>query len=77
MPSTERKIATMLFADLVDSTKLASSADPEQTRVMLDRFYDSMAEEIEATGRTRTMPSARCTRRSPCGAACVNDSASA
>jgi class 3 adenylate cyclase len=52
MPSTERKIATMLFADLVGSTKLASSADPEQTRVMLDRFYDSMADEIEATGGT-------------------------
>jgi len=42
----------MLFADLVGSTALASSEDPEQTRVLLDRFYDVMAEEIEATGGT-------------------------
>jgi class 3 adenylate cyclase len=52
MSSTERKIATMLFADLVGSTALASSDDPEQTRVLLDRFYDAMTEEIEATGGT-------------------------
>jgi class 3 adenylate cyclase/tetratricopeptide (TPR) repeat protein len=42
----------MLFADLVGSTALAASDDPEQTRVLLDRFYDAMAEEIAATGGT-------------------------
>jgi len=42
----------MLFADLVGSTALAASEDPEQTRVLLDRFYEAMAEEIEATGGT-------------------------
>ena len=52
MSSTERKIATMLFADLVGSTALASSDDPEQTRILLDRFYDAMTEEISATGGT-------------------------
>ena len=42
----------MLFADLVGSTESASSRDPEHTRVFLDRFYDTMAEEILATGGT-------------------------
>jgi class 3 adenylate cyclase/tetratricopeptide (TPR) repeat protein len=52
MSSTERKVATMLFADLVGSTALAASSDPEQIRVLLDRFYDTMSEEIAATGGT-------------------------
>ena len=50
--ASERKIATLLFADLVGSTEMASSSDPEHTRLLLDRFYDAMAEEIEATGGT-------------------------
>src|SRR5918994_4387360 len=44
--SDERKLATVLFADLVGSTELADSQDPERTRAMLDRFYESMATEI-------------------------------
>jgi class 3 adenylate cyclase len=46
----ERKLATVLFADLVGSTALADSEDPERTRAMLERFYDAMAEEIERAG---------------------------
>jgi class 3 adenylate cyclase/tetratricopeptide (TPR) repeat protein len=42
----------MLFADLVGSTALASFDDPEHTRVVLERFYDAMADEIAATGGT-------------------------
>src|SRR5262249_54736204 len=45
----ERKLATVLFADLVDSTELGEQ-DPERTRVLLERFYDAMAEEIERAG---------------------------
>lgn len=52
MPSSERKVATMLFADLVGSTALTASDDPENSRVMLERFYDAMADAIEATGGT-------------------------
>ncbi len=48
----ERKIATVLFADLVGSTALASDEDPERVRVLLERFYDAMSEEIERTGGT-------------------------
>jgi len=51
-PAGERKVATVLFADLVGSTELGGSQDPERTRVMLDRFYDSMATEIERAGGT-------------------------
>jgi class 3 adenylate cyclase len=48
----ERKLATVLFADLVGSTELGSSQDPERTRVLLQRFYDAMQTEIEAAGGT-------------------------
>src|ERR687888_2758179 len=50
--SEERKLATVLFADLVGSTALGGSQDPERTRALLDRFYDAMASEIEAAGGT-------------------------
>src|SRR5205823_2450175 len=48
----ERKLATVLFADLVGSTALGGSLDPEQTRDMLDRFYDAMAAQIALGGGT-------------------------
>jgi class 3 adenylate cyclase len=48
----ERKLATILFADLVGFTELAASQDAERTRVVLDRFYDAMAEEIARAGGT-------------------------
>lgn len=51
-PSTERKLATVVFADLVGSTALADSQDPERTRAILDRFYDAMVEEVERAGGT-------------------------
>ncbi len=48
----ERKLATVLFADLVGSTADAHGEDPERVRVRLERFYDAMAQEIERTGGT-------------------------
>ena len=48
----ERKVVTVLFADLVGSTALADAVDPERTRAMLDRFYQAMAVEIERAGGT-------------------------
>jgi class 3 adenylate cyclase len=48
----ERKVATVLFADLVGSTELGDSQDPERMRALLERFYDGMAAEIEAAGGT-------------------------
>jgi class 3 adenylate cyclase len=37
-PIEERKLATILFADLVGSTELGAEQDPERTRLLLDRF---------------------------------------
>jgi class 3 adenylate cyclase len=48
----ERKVATVLFADLVGSTALGAEQDPERTRAQLDRFYHAMAEEVEQAGGT-------------------------
>jgi class 3 adenylate cyclase/energy-coupling factor transporter ATP-binding protein EcfA2 len=48
----ERKVATIVFADLVGSTQLAGDLDPERTRLLLERFYDAMAAEIEMAGGT-------------------------
>ena len=47
----ERKVATVLFADLVGSTQLGEQ-DPERTRLLLDRFYEAMAEEVRLAGGT-------------------------
>src|SRR5438105_12862571 len=51
-PMDERKVATVLFADLVGSTELGGSQDPERTRALLERFYEAMAAEIAAAGGT-------------------------
>jgi class 3 adenylate cyclase len=48
----ERKLVTIVFADLVGSTALADEQDPERTRALLGRFYERMAAEIEAAGGT-------------------------
>ena len=51
-PSEERKLATVLFADLAGSTERADSEDAERTRAVLNRFYDAMAVEIAEAGGT-------------------------
>src|SRR5437867_10512966 len=48
----ERKVATVLFADLVGSTEFASDEDPERVRALLERFYDAMGSEILSSGGT-------------------------
>jgi class 3 adenylate cyclase len=50
--TTERKLVSILFADLVGSTAFASDEDPERVRALLDSFYDAMAEEAVAAGGT-------------------------
>jgi len=44
----ERKMVTVLFADLVDSTRLGQRLDPERTREVLGRFFDAATEELQA-----------------------------
>ena len=45
---SERKMVTVLFADLVDSTGLSQRLDPERAREVLGRFYDVAVEELVA-----------------------------
>jgi class 3 adenylate cyclase len=47
----ERKMVTVLFADLVGSTELGED-DPERVRALLERVYDAMDEEIGRAGGT-------------------------
>src|SRR5215475_4531487 len=44
----ERKMVTVLFADLVDSTGLAQKMDPERAREVLGSFFDAAAMELQA-----------------------------
>ena len=48
----ERKLVTVVFADLVGSTAYGSDRDPERVRAQLEPFYEAMREEIELTGGT-------------------------
>src|SRR5438093_9912440 len=46
----ERKLATVLFADLVGSTELLASADPEVVRRRVTRFFDRVSHCVELHG---------------------------
>jgi len=48
----ERKLATVLFADLVGSTELVSAQDPEITRRRVTAWFDAVAACIETHGGT-------------------------
>src|ERR1700681_435987 len=43
----ERKVVTVLFADLVDSTGLAQRLDPERARDVMGRFFQAATEELQ------------------------------
>ncbi len=49
-PSTERRLVSVLFADLVGSTNLADGRDPEEVRDLLSRYFDAARETIERYG---------------------------
>src|SRR5207245_8680871 len=48
----ERKLASVLFVDLVDSTSLVSGADPEVVRQRVNRYFEQVAHCIETHGGT-------------------------
>src|SRR3954447_3131093 len=48
----ERKLATVMFADLVASTELLAGQDPEITRRRVTNFFDGVARCIERHGGT-------------------------
>jgi class 3 adenylate cyclase/ATP/maltotriose-dependent transcriptional regulator MalT len=48
----ERKLATVLFVDLVDSTGLVAASDPEIVRRRVTSFFDHVSRCIESHGGT-------------------------
>src|SRR3984893_16897043 len=44
----ERKMGTVLFADIVDSTGLSRRLDPERSREILGQFFSAASEELLA-----------------------------
>src|ERR1700681_3803972 len=48
----QRKVVTILFADVVGSTSLAAQSDPEVVRSMMARYFKRIAEVSEAYGGT-------------------------
>ena len=46
LATDERKVVTVLFADLVESTVLAQRLDAERAREVLGRFYDAATQEL-------------------------------
>jgi len=49
-PAAERRLVTVLFADLVGSTRMAEGRDPEEVRDLLTRYFDTARDVIERYG---------------------------
>ncbi len=49
---SERRLVSVLFADLVGSTTLAEDRDPEESRELLTRYFDTASDVIGRYGGT-------------------------
>ena len=52
-PIAERRVVSVLFADLVGFTTLAEGRDPEETRELLSRYFQLATEVEPAIGEAR------------------------
>jgi len=48
LSTEERKVVTVMFADLVGSTKLSTRLDPERFRQVTATFFGAVSEELES-----------------------------
>src|SRR2546425_8257254 len=48
----ERKVVTILFADVIGSTALGEQLDPERLRALLGTYFAAMARIVESWGGT-------------------------
>src|SRR5258708_23140045 len=48
----ERRVVTVLFADVTGSTPMSESSDPEDVRALLGRYYSIAREVVAAHGGT-------------------------
>jgi len=51
-PGQERRLVTILFADVTNSTSLGERLDPERLQEVLATYFGAMRDEIEAEGGT-------------------------
>jgi class 3 adenylate cyclase len=51
-PGRERRVVTILFADLTGSTGLGERLDPERLREVLETYFAAIREELQAEGGT-------------------------
>src|SRR5215218_10512008 len=51
-PAAERRLVSVLFADLVGFTARSADQDPEETRELLSRYFDTCRRLIELYGGT-------------------------
>lgn len=51
-PRTERRVVTILFADLAGFTAYSDGADPDDVRRLVNEYVSAMFAEIDATGGT-------------------------
>ena len=56
-PVSERRLVSVLFADLVGFTTLSEDRDPEETRDLLSRYFDSAREVDRAATAARSRSS--------------------
>jgi class 3 adenylate cyclase len=49
-PREERRVVSVVFVDLVDSTRRAASLDPEDVRALLAPYHEGVRREIESFG---------------------------
>jgi len=52
IPATERRLVSVLFADVVGFTSLSDSRDPEEVRDVLTRYFDTARKVIARYGGT-------------------------
>ena len=52
LPIAERRLVSILFADLVGFTTLSEGRDPEEVRELLSRYFDAAREQITRYGGT-------------------------
>jgi len=46
----ERRVVTVLFADLVGYTGMAENRDPEQVKALIDRLFEALVDDIRSFG---------------------------
>src|SRR5262245_1823555 len=51
-PRDERKLVTVVFADLAGSTELTTRHDPEPLRALLAAFFEEMTQQVQTLGGT-------------------------